>query len=99
MSTSEPAQIQLASPIASLELSVVASDFRTMASGVGRLTVSVPAGIYQVIARAGPVVERKLIQLDPGGAYRDDNVVVGVRSQAPVRQTTTSHEYQEQIAQ
>lgn len=93
------ARVELASRNSSLELSIVASDFRPLASGVGRLSVEVPPGIYQLVARAGPVVERKLIRLDPGGVYSDADVAVRFPAPAPVTDTSTSHEYQQDAAQ
>jgi hypothetical protein len=96
MSISEPppdAAIELLSTVASVELSVVASDFTPVAVGVGRLSAAVPAGIYQIVARAGPVVDRRLITLAPGATYRDDRISVRFPAPAPVSDTTTSHEY------
>lgn len=97
--TTATAQVELVSRNASLELSIVASDFRPLASGMGRLSATVAPGIYQVVARAGPVVERRLIRLEAGAVYRDDNVAVAFPSPAPVRDTSTSHEYQQVAAE
>lgn len=93
------AQVELVSRNASLELSVVASDFRPLAGGMGRLSATLAPGIYQVVARAGPVVERKLVRLEAGAVYRDDNVAVAFPSPAPVRDTTTAHEYHQVAAE
>lgn len=97
--TDATGQIELVSRTASLELSVIASDFRPVASGMGRLSATLPPGIYQLVARAGPVVDRKLIRLEAGAVYRDDAVAVAFPSVAPVRETSTSHEYQQVAAE
>ena len=94
-----PAQVELGSRIRSLELSLIASDFRPLAGGMGRLSATVPPGIYQVVARAGPIVERKLIKLASGETYRDDDIAVGFPAPAPVQNTTTSHEYHQYAAE
>ena len=87
------AQIELYSGVASLELSVVAADFTTVASGLGNLSTAVPPGIYQVVVRAGPVIDRTLITVGPGETYRANNLSVRFPAPAPVSDTSTSHEY------
>jgi hypothetical protein len=91
--------VELVSRNASVELSIVASDFRLVATGMGRLSADVPPGIYQLVARAGPIIDRKLIRLDPGALYRDDAVAVAYPSPAPLPETSTSHEYHQIAAE
>ena len=106
MSVSDPppgaasaeSQVELYSSLSSIELSLVASDFRPVASGVGRLSATVTPGIYQVVARAGPVTERRLISVGPGETYRDDEVKVRFPTPAPINKTATSHEYHQEAA-
>ena len=90
---SATARVELASRIASLELSLVGADFRPLASGMGSLSATVPPGIYQVVARAGPIVERTLINLAPGAIHRNDSIAVSFPAAAPVQNTSTTHEY------
>jgi len=92
------AHVELGSRIPSLELTLVAWDFRPVASGLGRLSADVAPGVYQVVTRAGPVVERRLISLAAGEAHTENDLTVAFPSAAPVRGTTTSHEYHEQLA-
>jgi hypothetical protein len=98
-SGADSASVELSARIPSIELSVVGSDFRPVAVGMGRLSARVPPGIYQVVARAGPVVDRTLISLEPGATYRNDDLFVGFPAAAPVQGTTTSHEYHQYLAQ
>ncbi len=92
------AHVELHSRVPSVELALVAWDFRPVASALGHLVVDVPAGVYQVVARAGPAIERRLVNLEAGGTFRDDNVTVRFPSAAPVNGTSTSHEYHEELA-
>ena len=54
------------SPTGPVALTVIDGDFRPVAEGVGRLEAVVPPGIYEVIARAGPVTARRLVRVAAG---------------------------------
>lgn len=99
MSSSEPARLTLRSTNALLEITVVDSDFRPVASGVGSLEATVPPGIYQVVARAGPAVERRLVSLGPGEEHSASDLAVAYPSAAPVEGSATSHEYHMMLAE
>jgi hypothetical protein len=65
-SSSEPAALRLRSASGEDELVVTGTDFQRVAAGHGELTASLPAGIYEIAARAGPTVARRLVKLEPG---------------------------------
>jgi hypothetical protein len=106
MSSSEPttpgdggsARLDLASRNTMLEITIVGPDFRPVASGVGTLQTDVAPGIYQIVTRAGPTVERKLVSLAAGQTHTAADLWVSFPSAAPVAGTTTTHEYHEELA-
>ena len=96
--SSGAARLDLASPNSMLEITVVGPDFRPVASGVGRLEAEVRPGIYQIVTRAGPSVERQLVSLAAGETHSARDLWVSFPSAAPVAGTTTTHEYHEELA-
>jgi hypothetical protein len=95
---SERAQLQVGSPTAAAQISVVDSDFRPVAQGVGTLTVGLDPGIYEVVARAGPATERRLVRLTAGERRSILDLDVASPSAAPVPGTSTTHEYHQGLA-
>jgi len=69
------------------ELVVVDSEFWPVASGTGALTVSLAPGIYEVVARAGPTVRRRLIKLVAGERRDEAAPEVLFPASAPIRGT------------
>lgn len=92
------ARLELASPNTMLEITVVGPDFRPVANGVGSLEAEVVPGIYQIVTRAGPSVERQLVSLAAGETHSVRDLWVSFPSAAPVAGTTTTHEYHEELA-
>ncbi len=88
----------LASPMKSLELSVVDSEFREVGHGVGALDVNVVPGIYELRFQAGPQHDKRLVSVAPGQVYEDTEIEVAFPSPAPIEGTSTSHEYQQTAA-
>ncbi|HEY8869608.1 MAG TPA: choice-of-anchor D domain-containing protein [Candidatus Limnocylindrales bacterium] len=92
------AELQLGSPTGAAEIAVVDSDFRPVAAGIGTLIVRLDPGIYEVVARAGPVTERRLVRLTPGERRSILDLEVAFPSAAPVPGTSTTHEYHQGLA-
>jgi len=92
------ARIELGAANPSLELTVVGADFNPVAAGIGRLEANVPPGIYQIVTRAGPAVERRLVSLEPGETHRETGLQLAFPSAAPVQGTSTTHEYHQELA-
>lgn len=92
------ARLILASPMKSLELSVVDSEFREVGHGVGALDVNVVPGIYELRFQAGPQYDKRLVSVAPGQVYEDTKIEVAFPSPAPIEGTSTSHEYQQAAA-
>ena len=91
------ARIELISSNPALELSIVASGFRVVERGVGGLSANVEPGIYQIVARAGPAVQRTLVKVGAGEVFRDAQVKVEFPAAAPVSDTFTSHDSHQEI--
>ena len=70
------ARLILASPMKSLELSVVDSEFREVGHGVGALDVNVVPGIYELRFQAGPQYDKRLVSVAPGQVYEDTKIEV-----------------------
>ena len=66
------------------ELTVVDASFRPVAIGIGALEAVLEPGIYEVVARAGPTIARRLIRLAPGGLRNETAPVVRFPSTAPI---------------
>lgn len=68
-----------------------------VASGVGELQVSLPAGLYQVLCRLGDATEKKLVDVAPGSAtpLRFEYGALTFRSAAPISGTSTTREWHE----
>lgn len=68
MSSSEPARAFLRVQAAGAfdELTVVDGAFRPVATGTGSLAAELAPGIYELMARAGPLSARRLVRLEPG---------------------------------
>jgi hypothetical protein len=99
MSDFDPsARLILSSAVKALELSVVDSNFREVAHGVGDLDVNVLPGIYELRFQAGPQYEKRLVSVAPGQVYEDKSIDVAFPSAAPIEGTSTSHEYQQTAA-
>jgi hypothetical protein len=93
-----PARLRLSSPITSLAFAVVNSEFEEVARGVGELDVSLPAGIYELQFRAGPRREKRLVSLEPGQVYEDNEIHVEFPSPAPIAGTSIAQEYERAAA-
>lgn len=87
-----PGRIELHSPIRSLQLTIVATDFRPVATGFGSLSAELPPGFYEIRMRAGPIVERRLVRVSSGETLRLADLQVSFPSAAPVAGTSTTHE-------
>ena len=85
-------RIEVWSQIQALELAIVASDLTPIAVGNGRIEADVEPGIYEVVARAGPIVDRDLVKVDPGATVTRSDVQVAFPSAAPIEGTSTFHE-------
>jgi len=68
MSGSDPARarLRLSSESGLAELAVIDSWFRAVEEGTGELDCQLEPGIYEIVARAGPSIERRLIKLVGG---------------------------------
>jgi hypothetical protein len=73
-----------------LQFSIRDSEFRTVARGLGTLTVEVPAGLYQVDRRAGDTVDSQIVALRPGEAYVRRTEVLPLPTVAPVAYSSTA---------
>jgi hypothetical protein len=99
MSNFEPsASLRLRSPLKSLEFSVIDSEFREVAHGIGALEVNVLPGIYELRFQAGPEYEKRLVSVAPGQVYEDTQIELAFPSPAPIQGTSTSHEFQQTAA-
>jgi hypothetical protein len=98
VSSSRKARIDLRSPHASVEFSLLDSSLQEVARGVGKLEKRVDPGLYQLEVRAGPQVESQLLRLGAGEVHRDLSVSLAFPSAAPLEGTTTSREVQQQAA-
>jgi hypothetical protein len=83
-SSSEPAALRLRSASGEDELVVTGTDFQRVAAGHGELTATLPAGIYEIAARAGPTVARRLVKLEPGETREVLGPVVRFPAAAPI---------------
>lgn len=86
------ARLDLAASSPMIEITVVGSDFRPVASGLGSLEAEVPPGLYQVVLRAGPAVQRRLVSVRAGEVHAEHDMVVTFPSAAPVAGSSTSHD-------
>jgi hypothetical protein len=84
--------------MSSLEFALVDSEFKEVGHGIGKLDVDVPPGIYELEYQAGPSLGRRLINLEPGEVYQDQEIELEFPSPAPIDGTSTSHEYQQDAA-
>ena len=95
-----------ASPSEAIPLTVTAADEATeiflmdaglkrIASGLGRLELQVPPGLYKVRFRSGASQQDRLVEVAPGRARVElSGDPVRFHSAAPIAATLTTHEYQ-----
>ena len=93
------ARLELRSSIASLELTVLDSQERPIARGLGRLEVAVEPGIYEVELRAGPIIQRRLVRVARGELRRLLDLELEFPAAAPVSGTSTSREPHQRLVQ
>jgi hypothetical protein len=78
------------------EISVLNSNFDRVARSVGGLEESLPAGIYKVVVRVGPVVTDQLVSLD-----QDRQLSIAapdIPSPIPLETSSHGHDYQRAAA-
>src|SRR5271166_3138872 len=90
MPTSEEATITL-SAAQSLEWRVLDAQFKTVASDVGNLTVTVKPGIYKIQCRGGAVQKEELVDLK-GGQTCEKSWRLAFPTPVPLEGTSTSRE-------
>ena len=91
--------LTVTSPTGAVALTIVDGDFQRVAEGVERVEARLPApAIYEVIARAGPTSERRLVKLEPGAPVTIDDLRVPFPAASPTASTSTTHEYHMDLA-
>lgn len=66
------ATISVSAPLPSVEITIFDSGLLQVVSGVGSLTCTVPAGIYQIEYRTGSAVHQELVSVTDGEQIRRD---------------------------
>ena len=88
MSSSDLVVVDLTAQCPMTELTLVDSDFRTVASGVGRLDAALPAGLYELIATAGDGNHKEIIALRGTKNYVRHGIEVPFDTVAPAPHTS-----------
>ena len=96
--SADESELEIRSAIGQADLWVVDADFRRVAEGRGSLTVRLSAGIYEVVAHAGPVTDRRLVRLVAGQRTSVVDLIVAFPSAAPIPGTSTTQAYHEAVA-
>jgi hypothetical protein len=96
--STDEAELEIRSTTGQADLWVVDSDFRRVAQGRGSLTVRLSAGIYEVVAHAGSVTDRRLVRLVAGERTSIVDLTVTFPSAAPIAGTSTTQAYHEAAA-
>lgn len=92
MSTSSKSELRVSGGSTTLEIEVLDSNFEMVATGVGKLDVTVDPGLYEIRFRDGSTQESRLVKAEAGlNTVEAPQFESG--SPAPVESTTTSHEY------
>lgn len=86
------------------DIRIVAADFRIVDTGLGKLSASLPFGLYNVKLKIGRQIVERVVLLDASGSLpilQSDQVpqpqalsLPEITSAAPLPQTATTHEYQ-----
>lgn len=89
--SSKNARLTLTSQIQSTRFSVLDSRLRTVATGQGSLTATLPPGVYRIDGRLGDASYSDLVTLPPGARKRRD-ITLEFAAAAPVYGTSTMNE-------
>jgi hypothetical protein len=89
-SGTDTCRIELATDQPGVQFSIRDSEFRTVARGLGVLSVNLPAGLYQVDRRAGDAVDSEIVALRPGALYAPRTESLPLPTVAPVAYSSTA---------
>ena len=94
-SPSSSATLAISAADEATEIFLVDANLKRIASGLGKLELAVPLGIYKVRFRSGATQHDELVEVSsPGSRVPVRGSPIEFRTAAPIEKTLTTHEYQ-----